>query len=499
MEPVPDWDNEASALRARLAILAKGRTRSEIARSTGTSITNVSRYLAGTRMPTEFSVAVIKGLGVNPAWWLAGEGTPFVADINAGTEALAGNLLELVEAINAVSKMKLGTLAGKRHLRVLRELNDALGAHERLRNKLNQHSRGIFEQILNDLNKSLEAYNVQQAQGLLQAAQQVARLCDDAGLHQKLLYMQSMYYAFLQQLDESLACQRRLMVMLLAGDGTFTEDACRNAVNLVLTLMTQSRLKEALRFCEATLKLITPGTPRWSALALLMFLQGRLQAELGDLLPGLAIMTRERALGGGLTEPNMRIWLTQHLLRAAMLRPVDAFGYGDDTPVKGLVIMDHACWLEQAEFLQRAVDYANRPEFNRMGELTRPEHLGPYLLRALVRKDRKAAAEYEAAHRRCTEDHKHYPQVFLAQLHRLAGDAAAARKAFAAAEKQFSSLPAEQHVGVLTRATHHRNALWLAESGRGMNAQAAAAREFFTKHMAAGFACFKDVAASHAK
>ncbi len=71
-----DWDAETEALRKRLEILAAGRTKSEIARKTNTSVTNVARYLAGTRMPTEFSVAVVRGLGVNPAGGLQAKARP---------------------------------------------------------------------------------------------------------------------------------------------------------------------------------------------------------------------------------------------------------------------------------------------------------------------------------------------------------------------------------------------------------------------------------------
>ncbi len=320
-QPELNWKTEATALRERLAHLAKDRTekdrtKAEIARKTATSPTNVVRYLGGTRMPTEFSAALVKGLGVNPAWWLTGEGTPFLADVTAGTTAMGGNLLELVEAMNAVTRMKLGALAGKQHLKVLRELNDALDAHERLRAKLNEHSRGIFEQLLADIERCLNEYKVQPAAGLLKAAEQVGRLCDDTELHRKLLSYQASYFAFVRDLGKALPFQRKLLQRLLADSGAPDEAGLRNAVNLVLTLMTLSRLPEAQRVCEAVLKLAPPATPRWSALALLAFLKGRLMAEHGELLPGLAIMTRELAAGGGPTEPNMRLWLTQHLLRA---------------------------------------------------------------------------------------------------------------------------------------------------------------------------------------
>ena len=59
------------------------------------------------------------------------------------------------------------------------------------------------------------------------------------------------------------------MQRMLSAAGAPDEYALRNAVNLILTLMTLARLPEAQRVCEATLKLVPPKTHRYSALALL--------------------------------------------------------------------------------------------------------------------------------------------------------------------------------------------------------------------------------------
>lgn len=481
-----DWDAESQALRGRLKQLAQGRTKAEIARKTNTSITNVARYLAGTRMPTEFSVAVIKGLGVNPAWWLAGEGTPYVADITAGTGSMAGNVLELVEAMNAVSKMRLGALAQKTHLKVLRELNDALGTYDRLRAKLNVQSRDLFAQLVGDLSRSLDKFKVQPAAELLKAAQQVARLCDDPDLHRQLLVQQARYHYTQLEFDKALGCQRRLVTHLLAEDGLAGESGCQNAVNLVLTLFTLSRYDEALRTCEAALKLMPPAARGWTAFTVLMFLKGRLMAEQGDLLPGLAIMTGELGRGGP-PEPAMRVWVLAQLLRANLVRPLDAFAFGDDSPAKPLVILEHACWLEDPAFLKRACDFWQDPRFDQLGDLARPKVLGPLLLRAMTTKDRTVIREFGAMHERCLDDCRLYPQVFVTQLHRALGDRKAALRAFENARRNLAAIPDGRHIGLLTRATHHRNALWL-------NQHEAEARKFFADHMARGFACFRGLA-----
>src|SRR5690349_16642750 len=116
----------AEDLQRRVALLASRHTQSEIARKTGTLVSNVNRYVSGTKIPGEFLGALVSGLDVSPTWLLGGEGAVYRAEAANASAGTARELLSLVSAMNAVSKMRLGSLAGKHHLKVLRDLNDAL-------------------------------------------------------------------------------------------------------------------------------------------------------------------------------------------------------------------------------------------------------------------------------------------------------------------------------------------------------------------------------------
>ena len=74
-------------IRERLRQLVKTRSQSDLARKTNTLVSTVNRYLKATKIPGEFCAAVINGLGVNPAWLMTGEGTPFLADVSAKANA----------------------------------------------------------------------------------------------------------------------------------------------------------------------------------------------------------------------------------------------------------------------------------------------------------------------------------------------------------------------------------------------------------------------------
>src|SRR5262249_23134091 len=159
--------------------LVKSHNQAEIARKTGVSPANVNRYLRQNRIPASFCASLVNGLGVNPAWLLAGEGTPFLADVGASNEKLAGNLLALLQAMSNVAPMRLGSLAGKKGLSVLRELNDALLSYERLKSRLNEQSRDIFAQVLKDWRAAINDRQEERAIALRKAAEQVSRLCED--------------------------------------------------------------------------------------------------------------------------------------------------------------------------------------------------------------------------------------------------------------------------------------------------------------------------------
>jgi hypothetical protein len=62
--------------------------------------------------------------------------------------------------------------------------------------------------------------------------------------------------------------------------------------------------------------------------------------------------------------------------------------------------------------------------------------------------------------------------------------------AFLRSQRKLDSVTDETYLQVLTLATHHRNALWLAKSGNVPAGALKAAKLFFRKHTAKGFACF---------
>ncbi|MCL4729100.1 MAG: helix-turn-helix domain containing protein, partial [Planctomycetes bacterium] len=139
---------KTNALAERLRVILRDRSQAEVARRTGNTGASVNRWLAKTRVPADFLQALVREFGVNPVWLLTGKGAVYSADIAVTGEQLAGNLLELVEAMETVARMRLGAVSGKTGGRVLRELAEASRRYEQLRENLHRHSKPVLERVL---------------------------------------------------------------------------------------------------------------------------------------------------------------------------------------------------------------------------------------------------------------------------------------------------------------------------------------------------------------
>lgn len=115
-----------SSINQRVRELVHQHSLSDVARRTDTPVTSVHRYLNGGRVPGDFCARLSEAYALNPGWLLSGKGKANLGDVAPDTADMAGNLLELIQAMSAVEQMQLGALSGKHHLRVLRELSDAM-------------------------------------------------------------------------------------------------------------------------------------------------------------------------------------------------------------------------------------------------------------------------------------------------------------------------------------------------------------------------------------
>ncbi|MCB9893027.1 MAG: helix-turn-helix transcriptional regulator [Planctomycetes bacterium] len=472
---------DTAEFQSRLGQLSERWSQSEIARKTGTLRNNVSRYMHGGKMPVEFAASLVRNLGVNPAWLLVGEGAPLLSDVNAQTGRMAGELLELVEAMNAVANLQLGSLTGKHHLRMLRELNDALGRYETLRAGINQRTGPIFSQLLDDYWAALEAWNLDKADDLRKAAEQVARLCDDDALQERFERTLS-FHAFLRRdEDESILHQSRLFQRRLSGAG-IDEAGMKEAFNLSNTLQSNARLDDALALCDAAMALAGQRGRQWPVTRLMRAMSGYIWMERGDVREGLRRVVDAHPQTSAAYRAVQHSMLIRGLLLAGDIDYRGAVDMRGEGPAHAQGMLSYAMWLEDPDVFELACRHYLALDQSPATQFAR-------LLREVLVEGRKANAlkflKTYPAKARMPLNEQFDQEVFATGLARLCG-AKDTRRRHARAWKLIEQ-SGERCYSIVARTMHYRNVIALERSRR------AEAGDFFTEHLERGYGCFRGI------
>lgn len=486
-----DAHSDDALIRQRLNSLLAEHSQSEIARKTGSLVASVNRYVHGARIPAAFCAALVRGLNVNPSWLLVGEGAPSLADVPAETAKLGENLLALVEAMSAVARMRLGSLTGKHHLKVLRELNDALAAHERLREKLNEQSRPLFAQMLKDLQGALDKRDLARAGELRKAVEQLSRLCDDENLARDFYRVQAYHEFQLKNSPRFLQLQRKLFLRSLPDGSLFDERACDEARRLVVALVQMNHMKEAARICRAVRNLAGSRGRSWDAWARLENTYGVILAETGRLREGLEYIQKSLPRLSGMYRKVSEAAQLKFSMWAGLLSVQDAAKIGEHTDAKAEHMLQMACWLEDAEALRCALKYASAPDVEPIWRSRYHSVYAQALLRQMDRPGKCAAEDFraelaKARHEGADGTERLRVCAAVAHLLRHCGDNAGARLETETAQRELDALSREISVDPMTLASHWRNVLTL-------GGKTARARRFFRRYLRNGYACFATV------
>ncbi|MCC7510995.1 MAG: helix-turn-helix transcriptional regulator [Planctomycetes bacterium] len=486
-------------IRERLHRLLNEHSQSDIARKTGTGVAAVNRYVHGARIPAGFCASLVRGLGVNPAWLLMGEGSPYLSDVPEQTARLGENMLELVEAMSAVSKMLLGSLAGKSHLKVLRELNDALLAHERLRESMNQRSRPVFERIIQDLQAALDRLDLERAIELHKAATQVSRFCDDEALSRDFLRVSAYFEFQRKRSDRFLDYQRRLFLRSLPDGKLFDERACDEGRRIVVALTQMHRVKEAVQICRAIRALAGKRGRKWPAFSRLENTYGVLLAESGKLRQGLELIERSLPRLDGMYRKVSEAALLRMLIWSGALTVMDALNVGEPTDAKAQHFVTYATWLLEPKALRAAIAYATQPGLSPVWKSDSFLQRGRMLLELIEHPSTERVAEFEKSPP--TQDSAEadiapwLELVRTAEAYRVAGNRKSARARMEEAITVMQGVPSGLCPPPMEEATAHRAVLDLFAGDKSAAGAKALrrARKFFEKRVAGGYICFEPV------
>lgn len=486
------------AFRQRLQTVAAQHSQAAIAGRTGIPLSNVNRYVRHGKVPTDFTIALVREFKLNPTWLMLGEGAPYLSDVAQSSIAMGEDILALVKAMSAVAEMRLGALAGKSHGKVLRDLNDALRRYETLRRKLNEHTAPLYNELISRLRDAMKKHNIELSLELRDAITQIQRLSDSPELDQRFDYANANLEYMLDNVDGALAIQRRAVRRLLAEGEIRDPLQLVQIGNLTVGLTSMGHMEEAERMADSAIKLAHPDIAGDRYLQSLKMRLAAIQFELGrtEEAMSLALRTwREMALSnpGALNESALHYYFIFVLTGAASVDAamrVEYCGNGMEA-----FLIKYACWREDPALVARV------RRFLYEGDKVLEPRTTSNSIHLLQLETTLTARSYDPEQvDRAYGNMKRRIQaevailVIKAQLERLCGHLDKARELVDQTEVMLRQVPRDVRVRVFNMAIHSRNVLeLLPRDSRSTETREVRARavRFFHELYRAGFGLFE--------
>ncbi|MHC4840349.1 MAG: hypothetical protein ACYTDT_05215 [Planctomycetota bacterium] len=343
-------------LRDRLLQLTERYQQAEIATRTGTPPANVHRYLKAGKIPGEFLCAIVANFDVDPEWLLAGKGEQASSNVKAETAAKAGELLDLVKTMNAISRMRLGAIVKDRDRKLVRELGDALQTFDRLREKMNEQSAPVMKQLVEELQTCLKRMDMDRAKVIAHTATELSRICLDDEL---LLQLDSQLagVAYLSgKLDEAIYHDRKVFARQMVNGVIETPDEIANCTNLVMLLRDSGHWEESRRVGEAVLALVPDLEAPIPALRVLQMMMGMMDVECGDVARGLARCNQIWPMLAGQHRVSETVMMVRVNLVTGIMNYFEAVEFGDQSMGKSRMLVRLAGAFEDPAMLKHAID-----------------------------------------------------------------------------------------------------------------------------------------------
>jgi hypothetical protein len=487
------------AVRKRLNELRTRFPQSEIARRTKTPLTNVHRYMNTGKVPAEFCSALVEAFEVNPAWLLAGAGGALLTEVDSGAAKIGSDMLTMIEAMNAVSRVRLGALAGKQQEKTLRELSDSIGAYERLRERMNAQTRPVLEQLIRQFTELANHMELERAGSIRRAALQVAKFCDDEELLWQLDNQQASHDHLMGKVDSALQFHMKLFARKLRDGALKDADACSQAGSLVLALRDSGRFEEGRRICRAAIELCVDEVKAGTDYYELCVISGSLDVELGDLHTGLAQIQKTYCL----VEPRLLSFPALMLLRAELIAGLATLADGrarvHASRGRSRMMLRHAALIEDAAELKATRDYGiGRHETQVMSDEYEARR-SAILLAALTKPKASQLAQFDALVRESPPpvNSPHLKAMLIAiqraQIARLAASKREAIEATIAAQAALEAVPPDHTATIDVRAVQARNVLTLIADNEAGSKLRAQAQDFLDTHIRLGYSVLRSM------
>lgn len=451
----------ADALRDRLKALASRFGQAEIARRTDTAPANIHRYLREGKVPVDFCAALVSEFEVSPIWLIEGRGGMLRSDVRKPIADMGGDLLELVETMNAVSRMRIGAVAGQHDRKTLRELSESMDAFDRLRERLNVHTRPLLQGVLDEWEEALIRMEMDRASSLQLTAQQLSRLTTDETLLERLDTAEGNHAYLLADLERAVSFERRVFARRIREGRIGSEQALAKARNLIMSIRETGRLEESRRLAQTVLALASDEWRDSELVNQIRVFEGHLDCDLGSLRSGLekmiasyAFVREDHTLSG--------ILYTYAHVTAGLWTFEEGLKFGRMTSGKARVMTRFAATTENADALTQCLP----------GLLGEPPTLMPandydarfaQLVLDLLRGRKRKLGDYDKL---AGENPPRLPSLHLrkvlmhlhrGQVARLCGDSRALKEESAECEKAFAQVPADLAPKIEWLLPHRRN------------------------------------------
>lgn len=493
--------NREGGFRERLKTIADRHTQAAIAERTGVPQSNVNRYVRHGKVPTDFTVALLREFKLNPAWLLLGEGAPYLSDVAQTSVAMGEDILALVKAMSAVSEMRLGALTGKTHARVLRELNSALRQHEELRQRLNKHTAELYNELINQLREAMKKRNMTHAVDLRDAILQLQRLTDAPDLDQRFDLANANLEYMLDNTEGALDIQRRTVRRLLVGGDLRDSLQLVQIGNLCVGLSSMGYLEEAARIAESAISLTHPDARSDWYFQILQLRLSNLYYELGRTAEGLELCRRTYA-EVALVNPDRlgsAEMFTRYIFVLSGMAPIQSamnrswFGSGLE-----MFLLKFASWKEDPDLIaevrellfegEEAYENPNAPGAIQMLQLEKAITTGSY--------DREMVAERRKAIRSGLES-EIGALVLGTQLERVCGNITEARRLLEETDSRLRQAPPSTMIRLFNQAIHYNNVLELCHKdarSEGTKDMRKRAVRFYVEGFKNGYGAFREKA-----
>jgi hypothetical protein len=395
--------------------------------------------------------------------------------------------------MNEASHMKLGSLAQRRDLKLLRDLADASTRHNRLRERVTREVEPVIREWLAALRDSLNRFDHVRGADLEEALERLLGFTDDATLIRDFDRLRAQSAYIQGRRAEAVKLQRRNLMLLLAEGGELSEIGLRQCFNLCVALSGLNRAAEGKGVAKATLALRGHGKPTTAQVQLVQSMLAAFEMQLGNVSRAVAIV--EEIYPRRLPEaaPNVELLKAMIMLRVngfsseSVLRDVSA-----GLPVF-VELLRNLVFHEDADQLRHVLDFARAQDSRWMPAAADLATQGDLIVRMKGRRARRAKVELAMADEG-TEVERFESAAMACQRARLRGHASAVGLA-KRAHALMLQIPGEVCADVPMLGVHAKNVL--AIQHRDLRKPAGTMRARISELLHAGFGMFRTFAAQH--